>query len=147
MEYINIFTIGFTKKSAESFFTEIKNAKIKKVIDIRLNNASQLAGFTKKHDIKYFLHELCGCQYIHLPLWAPTKEILDDYKKKKLTWSEYEKHFNDLLVKRDAHTFVKPSELQNVCLMCSEPAPDQCHRRLLAEYLKRHFDNIEIKHL
>jgi len=147
MHKIQLFTIGFTKKNAKTFFTKLKKAEVKKLIDIRLNNVSQLAGFSKRDDLEYFLIELCECEYVHLPLLAPTKEILDSYKNKRISWTEYEKQFNDLLVMRKAHTFVKTSELQRACLLCSEPTPDKCHRRLVAEYLKHQFDNIEINHL
>ena len=147
MNKFQLFTIGFTKKNAKTFFTKLKKANVKRILDIRLNNVSQLAGFAKRDDLEYFLRELCDCEYVHVPLLAPTKEILDGYKNKKLSWSEYEKRFNDLLVTRRAHTLVTSSELQNTCLLCSEPTPDRCHRRLVAEYLRHHFDNIEINHL
>ena len=97
MSNINVFTIGFTKKNAEVFFTKLKEAGVKKIIDIRLNNVSQLSGFAKKDDLAFFLRELCNCRYRHEPLLAPTKDILDGYKKKKIDWSEYEKRFKDLL--------------------------------------------------
>lgn len=147
MNKINLFTIGFTKKSAETFFGKLGKAGVKKIIDIRLNNVSQLAGFAKKDDLIYFLKKICGCNYMHEPLLAPTKEILDGYKKKEIDWPEYQKRFNDLLKTRKAHTLVSSSELHMACLLCSEPTPDKCHRRLVAEYLKSHFDNIEIQHL
>ena len=147
MNKIQLFTIGFTKKNAKTFFTKLKKANVKRILDIRLNNVSQLAGFAKRDDLEYFLRELCDCEYVHVPLLAPTKEILDGYKNKKLSWSEYEKRFNDLIITRKAHTLVTSSELQNACLLCSEPTPDRCHRRLVAEYLRHHFDNIEINHL
>jgi uncharacterized protein (DUF488 family) len=144
---IDLFTIGFTKKKAETFFTKLKNVKVTKLIDIRLNNVSQLAGFTKKEDLIYFLKELCNCDYRHEPLLAPTKEILDGYKKKNIEWSEYEFQFNRLMEDREAYKLVRPNELDKACLLCSEPTPDKCHRRLVAEYLKRYFKDIEIIHL
>ncbi|MCK4468013.1 MAG: DUF488 domain-containing protein [Desulfobacterales bacterium] len=144
---MNLFTIGFTKKNAETFFGKLGKAGVEKIIDIRLNNVSQLAGFAKKDDLIYFLKKICGCNYMHEPLLAPTKEILDGYKKKEIDWPEYQKRFNDLLKTRKAHTLVSSSELHMACLLCSEPTPDKCHRRLVAEYLKSHFDNIEIQHL
>ena len=147
MNKIMLFTIGFTKKSAETFFRKIEKAGIEKIIDIRLNNVSQLAGFAKKDDLIYFLKKICECSYRHEPLLAPTKEILDGYKKKEIAWSEYEKRFNDLLKVREAHALVSSSELHRACLLCSEPTPDKCHRRLVAEYLKNHLDYIEIHHL
>lgn len=147
MNKINLFTIGFTKKNAETFFGKLGKAGVEKIIDIRLNNVSQLAGFAKKDDLIYFLKKICDCNYMHEPLLAPTKEILDGYKKKEIDWPEYQKRFNDLLKTRKAHTLVSSSELHMACLLCSEPTPDKCHRRLVAEYLKSHFDNIEIQHL
>ena len=147
MNKIYLFTIGFTKKNAETFFRKLGKSGVKKIIDIRLNNISQLAGFAKKDDLIYFLKKICDCDYRHEPLLAPTKEILDSYKKKKIDWPEYEKRFNDLLITREAHTLVSSSELHKACLLCSESTPDKCHRRLVAEYLKNHFDNIEINHL
>ena len=147
MNKIIIFTIGFTKKNAETFFGKLAEASVEKLIDIRLNNVSQLAGFAKKDDLIYFLKRICDCGYRHEPLLAPTKAILDGYKKKEIGWPEYETRFNDLLKVRKAHTLVSSSELHMACLLCSEPTPEKCHRRLVAEYLKNHFDNIEIQHL
>ena len=147
MNKIELFTIGFTKKNAETFFRKIEKAGVKKIIDIRLNNVSQLAGFAKKDDLVYFLKELCKCDYRHEPLLAPTKDILDGYKKKKIDWSEYEKRFKDLLKARNAHTLVSSLELHKACLLCSEPTPEKCHRRLVAEYLKSYLKNIQIFHL
>ena len=147
MSNINVFTIGFSKKNAEAFFTKLKTAGVKKIIDIRLNNVSQLSGFAKKDDLAFFLRELCNCGYRHEPLLAPTKDILDDYKKKKIDWSEYEKRFKGLLKARNAHTLVSSSELHKACLLCSEPTPEKCHRRLVAEYLKSYLKNIKISHL
>lgn len=142
-----LFTIGFTKKNAETFFEKLIKSGIEKLIDIRLNNVSQLAGFTKKDDLIYFLKKMCNCDYVHKPLLAPTKEILDAYKEKEITWLEYENRFNDLLVSRKAHTFLSSSDLHMVCLLCSEPTPDKCHRRLVAEFYKNYFKNIEVIHL
>lgn len=100
MNKINLFTIGFTKKNAETFFGKLGKAGVEKIIDIRLNNVSQLAGFAKKDDLIYFLKKICDCNYMHEPLLAPTKEILDGYKKKEIGWPEYQKRFNDLLKTR-----------------------------------------------
>jgi uncharacterized protein (DUF488 family) len=147
MKKIDLFTTGFTKKSAETFFGQIEKAGVQKVIDIRLNNVSQLAGFSKKNDLIYFLKTICGCDYRHETLLAPTKEILEAYKKKMISWTVYANQFNDLLRVRKAHNLVSPSELHRACLLCSEPVPDNCHRRLVAEYFRDHFDNILITHL
>lgn len=147
MNEMKLFTIGFTKKSAETFFEIIEKARVQKVIDVRLNNISQLAGFAKKNDLVFFLKRICNCNYSHEPLLAPTKEILDAYKKKEITWAEYEKQFNKLLMLRKAHTLLSSTELNMVCLLCSESAPDKCHRRLVAEFFKNCFEGIEIIHL
>ena len=147
MPEITLYTIGFTKKSAEAFFGKIQDAGVQGIIDIRLNNASQLAGFAKKRDLPYFLKTICGCNYRHELLLAPTKPILDAYKNKAITWSEYEKQFNELLRKRKPHGLVNASELNRACLLCSEETPDHCHRRLVAEYFRDHFTGLEITHL
>ena len=106
MNKIKIFTIGFTKKPAQTFFTKIKRAGVKRILDVRLNNVSQLAGFSKRDDLKYFLRELCDCDYEHIPLFAPTKEILNGYKKKSIDWNQYEHDFNRLLMERNAEKLV-----------------------------------------
>jgi uncharacterized protein (DUF488 family) len=147
MSYIKLYTIGFTKKNAKTFFTKLRNAGIAKVIDIRLNNVSQLAGFAKRDDLVFFLKELCNCGYKHMPELAPTKEILDLYKGKKIDWNEYVRRFLKLITERKIENKIIVEELDNACLLCSEPTPEQCHRRLVSEYLKGHFGNIEIKHL
>jgi uncharacterized protein (DUF488 family) len=147
MTKIDLFTIGFTKKSAKTFFTRLKKVGVKRVLDVRLNNVSQLAGFAKKDDLKFFLHELCDCEYIHIPQLAPTKEILDNFKKNVIDWNRYEDEFNNLLLSRKAENIVSPDVLNRACLLCSEHLSDNCHRRLIAEYLKKHYDQIEIKHL
>ena len=118
-----------------------------KIIDIRLNNVSQLAGFAKRDDLIYFLRELCDCDYIHLPILAPTKEILDAYKKKQIDWGEYVRRFSRLIKERKIEDEISAEELNYACLLCSEPAPEQCHRRLVAEYFKKKFGNIEIRHI
>ena len=87
---MNIYTIGFTKKDAKTFFDFIKNSDIKTVLDVRLNNISQLSGFAKKDDLAFFLKELCGSDYLHVPEFTPTKEMLDSYKKKEISWQQYE---------------------------------------------------------
>jgi uncharacterized protein (DUF488 family) len=147
MNKIKLFTLGFTKKNAETFFEMLKKFGVEKLIDIRLNNVSQLAGFTKKDDLKYFLKNICNCDYMHEPLLAPTKEILDAYKKKEITWSEYEERFSNLLISRKANTLLSLSELHMSCLLCSEPTADKCHRRLVAEFFKHSFEEVEIMHL
>ena len=147
MPKTNLYTIGFTKKSAKAFFSKIRNAGVTKLIDIRLNNVSQLAGFAKRDDLIFFLKELCDCDYRHMPDFAPTKEILDAYKKKQIDWDEYVQRFSKLIKERKIEKKISIEELNNACFLCSEPTPEKCHRRLVSEYLKDQFGNIEIKHL
>lgn len=147
MRDIKIFTIGFTKKKAEKFFTKLYNAGVKRVIDIRLNNVSQLAGFAKKDDLRYFLKTICDIDYIHMPELAPTKDILDEYKNNGGDWSVYEKNFIDLIEKRKIEKKITNDILDNACLLCSEEKPDHCHRRLVAEYLSKKWGNVKIEHI
>ena len=144
---MKIFTIGFTKKSAETFFARLKAAGVKRLVDVRLNNVSQLAGFTKKDDLRYFTKVICGIEYLHLPELAPTADILDPYKKAKNgDWPLYEKQFLDLMRSRRIEN--TPQEIvDGGCLLCSEETPHHCHRRLVAEYLKQHWRDVEIEHI
>ncbi|MFH1429584.1 MAG: DUF488 domain-containing protein [Candidatus Margulisiibacteriota bacterium] len=147
MSRVKLFTIGFTKQNAETFFNKLKTAGVKQLIDIRLNNVSQLAGFAKKDDLIYFLKELCGCNYKHILSLAPTQDLLDDYKKGKINWSEYVVRFNKLLHDRKVENIITREELDNACLLCSEPTADKCHRRLVVEYLQEKLGGIEVRHL
>jgi uncharacterized protein (DUF488 family) len=147
MPKIQLYTIGFTKKNAQTFFSKLKKAGVVRLIDIRLNNVSQLAGFAKRDDLIFFLKELCNCEYRHIPDFAPTKEILDAYKKKKIDWAEYVRRFSKLIKDRKIEKEISAEDLNNSCFLCSEPTPEQCHRRLVAEYFKEKFGNIEIRHL
>ncbi|MCP5493863.1 MAG: DUF488 domain-containing protein [Leptospiraceae bacterium] len=148
MTNIRISTIGFTKKNAEYFFEKLKKSGVKRIIDVRLNNVSQLSGFAKKDDLIYFLKEIGKIEYIHIPDLAPTKEILDAYKKQKGDWITYEHKFIELLEKRFVEKKISKELLNNGCLLCSEDKPHFCHRRLVAEYLKNKWnEDIEIKHL
>jgi uncharacterized protein (DUF488 family) len=142
-----LFTIGFTHKSAEEFFGALKTAGVRRVADIRLKNESQLAGFSKKHDLQYFLRELAGIEYAHIPGLAPTPELLEGYRKKKLAWPEYEERFLTLMADRNIETRLSPAELDRSCLLCSELSPERCHRRLVAEYLQEKWGNLVIQHL
>jgi len=144
---MKLFTIGFTKKSAQEFFSRLQDAGVKKVIDIRLNNKSQLAGFAKQDDLQFFLKAIAGMEYIRKAEWAPTQEILDDYKKRKGSWTDYEKSFTTLMRQRKVEMKIDPVELDNACLLCSEDRAEKCHRRLVAEYFRDHFKGIEICHL
>jgi len=144
---MKLFTIGFTKKSAEVFFTRLSNAGVKRLIDVRLNNISQLAGFAKKDDLRYFVKTICSADYLHLPSLAPTKDMLDAYKKEKGDWDTYEKRFLDLMSSRRIEETISPEILDGGCLLCSEEKPHHCHRRLVAEYLKEKWGTIEIIHI
>ncbi|MGD0542423.1 MAG: DUF488 domain-containing protein [Tepidisphaeraceae bacterium] len=142
-----IFTIGFTKKSAERFFTTLQQAGVKRIVDVRLNNISQLAGFTKMDDLRYFLKAIGGMEYVHLPELAPTQEMLDAYKKRKGDWSVYEKQFLELMATRHIEETVPKDIVNEGCLLCSEDKPHHCHRRLVAEYLASHWPDVQINHL
>jgi len=144
---VRLFTIGFTRKTAREFFTALREAGVRRVVDVRLSNASQLAGFTKKEDLAYFLREIGGIEYVHRPDLAPTKEILDAYKKKNLTWPEYEERFARLVAERKVETLLVPGDLDHACLLCSEPKPDKCHRRLVAEYIQHIWPDVIVTHL
>jgi uncharacterized protein (DUF488 family) len=144
---MKIFTIGFTKKSAESFFTKLQRAGVKRLVDVRLNNISQLAGFTKRDDLRYFTKVICNIDYIHLPDLAPTQDILDAYKKHKGDWGLYERQFLELMTIRQIEDKIPREVLDDGCLLCSEDKPHHCHRRLVAEYLKEKWDDVEIEHI
>jgi len=144
---MKLFTIGFTHKSAEQFFGILRQSGAKRVVDVRLNNLSQLAGFTKKKDLEYFLKALCGMEYLHVPELAPTQDMLDAYKKQKGDWAVYERQFLDLMRKRQVEKTVSHDVIADGCLLCSEEKPHRCHRRLVAEYLKEQWGNLEIQHL
>lgn len=144
---MKLFTIGFTKKSAEAFFTKLRRSGAKRVVDVRLNNVSQLAGFAKRNDLQYFLREICHMDYVHLPELAPTQDILDEYKKNKGDWAVYEQKFLELMRKREIEKKIDPAMIADGCLLCSEDKPHHCHRRLVAEYLKSHWGEVEVSHI
>ncbi len=142
------YTIGFTQKNAERFFSLIKDNQISRVIDVRLNNVSQLSGFAKRDDLKYFLDQLCSAEYIHLQELAPTKDILDAYKKKKISWDIYEIEFLNLMAQRNIERSIDKTLLDNSCLLCSENKPHYCHRRLVVDYLNKLWGSkLEVTHL
>jgi uncharacterized protein (DUF488 family) len=145
--YVDLFTIGFTQKTAQKFFDTLVKSGVKRVIDTRLNNVSQLAGFTKKTDLEYFLKKIGNIEYIHILELAPTKDILDEYKKNKGDWSVYEQKFLHLMTEREIEKKVRPELLDGGCLLCSEAKPHYCHRRLVAEYLSTKWGNVKICHL
>lgn len=143
-EMQTLYTIGFSGKDAKTFFDLLQLNKIKTLIDIRLNNVSQLAGYTKKNDLAYFLDKICNIKYMHLPILAPTKEILDGYKTKKISWPVYEEKYLSLIDERNIGNRLKGIDFNESCLLCSEKNADQCHRRLAADKIKEIFliDNI-----
>jgi len=147
MEKLKTFTIGFTKKSAEDFFGKLHEAGVKSIIDVRLNNSSQLAGFAKKEDLRFFLKAIHGIDYVHIPELAPTQDILDAYKKHNGDWTVYEDKFLNLMEQRRIESTVARDTIDNGCLLCSEHLPKHCHRRLVVEYLQRHWGNIDIQHI
>ena len=145
---MEIYTIGFTKKTAEQFFTLLKNAKIERLIDVRLNNVSQLAGFAKKDDLRFLLQQICNCEYQHEPLLAPTQEMLDQYKKAKGSWNEYGQQFLSLMAERRIEEKIDPCIFGvPTVLLCSETTAEHCHRRLILDYLSAQWGNITSHHL
>lgn len=146
---MTLYTMGYTQKTAEQFFGLIRENRIDMLVDVRLNNRTQLAGFTKGEDLPFFLRELCACAYSHRTDFAPTREILDGYKKGDIDWTGYAARFILLMEKRQAaKTFLRDfGTYARVLLLCSEPTPEHCHRRLLAEMIARTDPSIEIAHL
>ena len=142
-----VYTIGFTKKTASQFFELLRQSGARRVVDVRLNNVSQLAGFSKRDDLKYFLKEICEIDYIHLPILAPTQDLLDALKKDKGDWSVFEPAFLTLMKKREIEKQIDPAIIKGGCLLCSEDKPHHCHRRLVAEYLRQHWGDLDICHL
>lgn len=145
---MNIYTIGFTKKTAEQFFALLEDNNVKLLYDVRLNNGSQLAGFTKGNDLKYFTKRILAISYEHNVEFSPTKEVLDHYKKGDISWQQYEEKFSELLQKRNMSKYIRENmeeKLDGICLLCSEAEPIQCHRRLVAEYIKQCLPEQEIQ--
>ncbi|PBC19714.1 MULTISPECIES: DUF488 domain-containing protein [unclassified Mesorhizobium] len=148
MEKINVSTIGFTKSNAENFFERLLKSGVKKVVDVRLHNTSQLAAFAKADDLAYFLKKIGGIQYVHQPILAPTDNILKAYKKEKGDWGVYQERFLDLMAERKIEQRLKPEMLAGACLLCSEATPHHCHRRLVCEYLNDKWgDALSVRHL
>jgi uncharacterized protein (DUF488 family) len=145
---MEIYSIGFTQKSASQFFGTLKSNGIERLLDVRLNNTSQLAGFAKQSDLAFFLQEICGAAYEHEPLLAPTQDILDAYKKKKGDWAGYTESYLSLIRSRAIESaLAKESFLKKTVLLCSEPTAEHCHRRLALEYLQSHWDGLTIMHI
>ncbi|MBD3879079.1 MAG: DUF488 domain-containing protein [Quinella sp. 1Q5] len=144
-----IFTIGFTKLTAEEFFTCLERSRVNRVVDVRLYNTSQLLGFSKFPDIKYFLRNLSGIDYVHDLQFAPTERIFDSYKKKYITWEDYEEAFAALMKSRNIDDYIRKNyaDTENYCLLCAEVSPESCHRRLVAEKIKEVLGDVEIVHL
>ncbi len=145
---MEIYTIGFTKKTAAEFFESLKRASIEQLLDVRLNNVSQLAGFSKRDDLKYFLKIICNIDYRHEPMLAPTHEMLDAYKKLKGAWEDYERQFLSLMSVREIENKI-PQDLfqKRTVLLCSEETAKHCHRRLVLNYLDSKWGNIDARHL
>lgn len=144
---MRISTIGFTRKSALRLFSLLRESGVKRVVDVRLNSRSQLSGFAKQDDLAWFLDEICGIEYVHLPSLAPTQELLTDYRKKRVDWSGYTVRFLELMNERRVEVTISRETLDAGCLLCSEHEPHHCHRRLVAEYLNHHWGGIQVEHL
>ena len=135
---ITLYTIGFTKKSAEQFFNLLRNNGVKQLVDVRISNSSQLAGFAKGKDLEYFTNEICHIPYKHIVDFAPTKQLLDQWHKHEVTWPEYTEIYTNILKSREIIKKYGVKSFDNTCFLCSEDTPEQCHRRLLAEYMQEH---------
>lgn len=144
---IKLYTIGFTGKPAEKFFDLLRDAKVEKLVDTRINNVSQLAAFAKYPDLEFFAREIGDMTYEHNLDFAPTKELLKKYRDKKINWQEYEIEYLNLLDNRKIAAKTEIEKLHKTCFLCSEHTPEKCHRRLLAEYLQHVKNDIEIIHL
>jgi uncharacterized protein (DUF488 family) len=145
---MEIYSIGFTQKSAGEFFGALKTHGIERLLDVRLNNTSQLAAFAKQADLAYFLSEICGAAYEHEPLLAPTQDFLDAFKKHKGSWETYSEAYLSLIRSRKVESVLSKDSFQKkTVLLCSEPTPEHCHRRLALEYLQQHWEGVEIHHL
>jgi len=143
-----ISTIGFTKTTAEGFFERLLKSGVKRVVDVRLRNTSQLAGFAKSDDLAYFLKKIGGIEYAHQPLLAPTDAMLKAYKKEKGDWDAYEARFMALMAQRQIENRLRPEMLEGTCLLCSEATPHHCHRRLVCEYLNDKWNGaLTVRHL
>ena len=144
---IKLYTIGFTQKNAKKFFNLLTSNSVKNIVDTRINNTSQLAGFAKSDDLSFFVQKIGNMNYSHDVDLAPTKDLLSKYRKKEISWEEYEIEYLNLLDIRKISTKIITEDMNGDCLLCSEHEPDFCHRRLLAEYLQKVNSNIDIIHL
>jgi uncharacterized protein (DUF488 family) len=145
---VEVYTIGFTKRTAGDFFGALRRAGIQRLLDVRLNNTSQLAAFTKREDLPFFLRELCGADYVHDTRLSPTPELLADYRKHGLSWPEYEGRFRALMAERQPEKLLDPESFAvPTVLLCSETTAERCHRRLVLEHLQRCWGDVQIVHL
>ena len=145
---MEVFTIGFTKRSAAEFFGALKQAGVRRLVDVRLHNSSQLAGYSKQEDLRYFLQNICGAEYFHETLLAPTEELLGGYRKKRVSWAEYEERFRALIAERRIEERLDPALFSGpTALLCSERTAERCHRRLVLEYLQTRWGEMKIVHL
>jgi len=145
---ITFYTIGFTKKSAEHFFNLLRDNHVMQIVDVRISNSSQLAGFAKGKDLEFFLKEICHIPYKHVIDFAPTKELLDKWHKQEVSWIEYETIYTSILKERDILRKHGIKQFDGSCFLCSEETPENCHRRLLVEYMKKHStEDVRIVHL
>lgn len=143
-----IFTIGFTAKRAEDFFNLLRSRSVNTVLDVRLNNKSQLSGFAKKDDLKFFLNEIGRISYIEATDLAPESEMLKRYQRKEISWDEYADRYLNLITRRNVERLIDKSKVIGNCLLCSEHLPHHCHRRLAAEYLNSQWGTaLKITHL
>lgn len=144
---MRLYTIGCTQTSAASFFSRVSQSGATAVVDVRLNNVSQLAGFAKRDDLRYFLDVIGGVGYEHRPELAPSKELFDAYRKRGLDWSTFAREFLALMAAREVEHTVSRTVVDGACLLCSEPEADRCHRRLVAEYLRGAWGDVQVTHL
>jgi len=148
MAQSRVLTIGFARTTAQNFFGRLEKAGVKKVVDVRLHNTSQLAGFAKAGDLAYFLDKIGGVDYVHAPLLAPTDDMLADYRKRHRDWAYYEARFRALMAERRIEDHYTPEMLDHCCLLCSEHDAEHCHRRLVCEYLNERWNGaLSVQHL
>ncbi len=144
---MKLYTIGFSGKSAETFFELLENAGVKSIFDLRLSNRGQLAGFTKEDDLRYFLKRLMNIPYFHYPELAPDHDLMDDYHKKRVDWEGFKIRFEAIMESRGADEILKkiiPQAPQPICLLCSEAKANTCHRSLIAARVQKLMPGTEV---
>lgn len=144
---MKVYTIGFTKKSAKEFFTLLKAHDVRMVIDVRRNNRSQLAGFTKGDDLRFFLKEIGAIDYEWWEFCAPSETLLKSYQNGEVGWNEYTRTYEAEITKNKVAERIDVGKLHQACFLCSEPTPENCHRRLLAEHLRVRIKDLDIEHI